>query len=337
MHTVGVDAWNLPGDRRGVGRYVREVLRVWVRSALVEPVLIVPEWHTWTVARRYLTEVENVPLRVVSRALHRRAGVDVVWFPFNGCSWTTFDGPAVATLHDATPFVFEDKHGVAPIMRTAAQRCKLLLTDSEFSKQELIRELSVAPERLRVVHLGARACEQPPARSGEAPFVLFVGTTDTRKGIDVLVSAMRRVQEYRPDVSLVLAGARSDDLPATDGLRVEALGFVDDAQLEQLYRTASVFAFPSRYEGFGLPPLEAMRFDTPVVATAASSIPEVVGDAAVCVPVDDAGALATGLLAVLNSPQLQAELAARGRERVAHLSWERCARETLRVLQEAVG
>ena len=132
MIALGVDAWNLPGDRRGIGRYLRAILREWWRDARapVEVTLIVPEWHTWTVAERYLREVENRPYRVVSRKFHGRARLDALWFPFNGCSWTNFALPATATLHDASNFVVA---GYAPatqrIFRAAAQRCRALITD----------------------------------------------------------------------------------------------------------------------------------------------------------------------------------------------------------------
>ncbi|HEY5341931.1 MAG TPA: hypothetical protein VIK27_12955, partial [Candidatus Aquilonibacter sp.] len=107
MIHVGVDAWNLPGDRRGIGRYLRSLLRVW-RERFADRVsvsLIVPEWHTWTVRDRYRREVEGTAYPVISRALHGRAPLDVLWFPWNGCSWTNFSLPAVATLHDASNFV----------------------------------------------------------------------------------------------------------------------------------------------------------------------------------------------------------------------------------------
>ncbi len=146
MIRLGVDAWNLPGDRRGIGRYLREILRAWWERDRdrVEVTLIVPEWHTWTVRDRYLCEVEGRPYRLVSRRFHARAGLDALWFPFNGCSWTSFALPATATLHDASNFVVP---GYAPeaqiIFREAARRCEALITDSAFAQLELARELQI--------------------------------------------------------------------------------------------------------------------------------------------------------------------------------------------------
>jgi glycosyltransferase involved in cell wall biosynthesis len=112
---------------------------------------------------------------------------------------------------------------------------------------------------------------------------------------------------------------------------------VTDGQLRSLYESASAFAFPSRYEGFGLPPLEAMGFGTPVVAADASSLPEVVGDAALLFPAGDPAALAAALAELLGSPALAADLVERGRERAALFTWERTAAATVEVYREAAS
>ena len=138
MIRLGVDAWNLPGDRRGIGRYLREILRVWWERDRdrVEVTLIVPEWHTWTVRATLSARGRRIGRIASSRDdCTRRAGLDALWFPFNGCSWTNFTLPATATLHDASNFVVPD---YAPetqaIFRAAAQRCRALITDSRFAQ-----------------------------------------------------------------------------------------------------------------------------------------------------------------------------------------------------------
>lgn len=339
--SIGVDAWNLPGDHRGIGRYVREILREW-RSMpdRVAVTLIVPEWHTWTVRRKYLHEVEGVPYRIVSRAMHRFAGLDVLWFPWNGCSWTNFSLPAVATLHDATNFVIP---GYAPetqtIFRAAVELCSHLITVSEFSRQELIRVLHIAPDRITAIPSGVRFDNGRGGSSVETqslkPYVLFVGMSEKRKGVEALLRAMARVQAHHAGVSLVLAGARGDAIDGTETLRLRELGWIDDATLTSLYRDASVFAFPSRYEGFGLPALEAMTHGTPVVTTSNTAIPEAAGDAALYVPVDDDEALAAAILRILDDAPFAAELRERGLRRAAEMTWTKTALATLDVLQNA--
>gem|GEM_PF-185327 len=342
MIRVGVDAWNLPGDRRGVGRYVRAILGEWSRafSSRVEVTLIVPEWHTWTVRKRYLREVENRPYRVVSRGLHRRARLDVLWFPFNGCSWSAFSQPAVATLHDASNFVLPNTMPqMQELFRTAAARCHALITDSKFSQRELARVLALPLDALTPIPLGVEPPRppEPTALNVEAlrPYVLFVGTSDRRKGLDVLCRAMTRVERNDPSLRLVIAGERTDHIPGLDGALVEPVGYVDDTSLAALYRRAELLAFPSLYEGFGLPILEAMSYGTPVVATNTSAIPEVGGDAAFYVDPGDEKALAEAIRRVRNDAQLAASLRERGLVRAAATTWTKTAAATLDVLERA--
>ncbi len=339
MIRVGVDAWNLPHDRRGIGRYLREILREWRErfASRVDVTLVVPEWHTWTVRGRYRDEAGE-SYRVVSRALHPRARLDVLWFPWNGCSWTKFSLPAVATLHDASNFVVG---GYAPdtqtIFRNAARLCQGLITDSEFSRRELARELAISPERIVAIPLGVRPLEERGNPSIDAkslePYVLYAGTSERRKGVDVLIRAMEILAETHPHVGLVLAGTRGDAVSGNEAAHVRELGFVDDATLAELYRHASVFAFPSRYEGFGLPPVEAMLYGSPVVTTNASSLPEATGGAATYVPPDDPAALAAELARILDDQTFARELRARGLAWAQTLSWTATAGATLRVLE----
>lgn len=344
MIRAGVDAWNLPGDHRGIGRYLRSILRAWRErfADRIAPVLIVPEWHTWTVRGRYLREVEHAPFPVVSRALHDRAALDVLWFPWNGCSWSSFRKPAVATLHDASNFALA---GYAPqtqaIFRTAAARCARLITDSVFSQNELSRYLAVPPERLTPIALGVDPDPPkpplPPQLQALQPYVLFVGQSERRKGVDTLLDAFALARERVPALQLVLAGSRGDAIADALPAGVTELGFVDDAMLAALYAHAAVFAFPSRYEGFGLPVLEAMSYGTPVVAARTSALPEVGGEAAIFVSPGDRDALGEALVRIATHESDASALREAGLRRAREFSWERTARRTLEVLEEAAG
>lgn len=342
MLHLGVDAWNLPGDRRGIGRYVREILRVWRERhrKRIEVTLVVPEWHTWTVRSKYLREVDGYPYRVVSRALHARAGLDALWFPFNGCSWTNFDLPAIATLHDASNFVVPDyAPETATIFRAAAEKCGTLLTVSQFARSELARELRIAPERLLPIAPGVNPprAPQPVALDVAAlqPFVLYVGAPEWRKGIDTLLDAMPFLAQTHPEITLALTTKLPDTLQPSRDARIAQLGFVDDATLAALYRHCALLAFPSRYEGFGLPLLEAMSYGAPVVCTTAASLPEVAGDAAAYVPPDDPRALAAAMQAVLDDAAYSGELRRRGPPHAATFTWEATAERTLAAIESA--
>jgi glycosyltransferase involved in cell wall biosynthesis len=340
MLRLGVDAWNLPGDHRGIGRYLREILRVWWTRDhhRVEVTLIVPEWHTWTVRRKYLREVDNRPYRIVSRELHWRAGLDALWFPFNGCSWSNFDLPAAATLHDASNFAVPD---YAPetqkIFEVAAQLCRLLITDSHFAQSELARELHVSPERIVPIPLGVGAprAHRPTAINVGAfqPYVLYVGAAERRKGFDTLLGAMEQVVRERPELTLAVTTTLKGWHPVKD-VRVVELGYVGEDQLAELYRHCTLLVFPSRYEGFGLPVLEAMSYGAPVVASDAASVPEVGGDAACYFQAGNEAQLAAAIVRVASDPAYAAELRRRGPPHAAQFTWERTASLTLDALEK---
>jgi glycosyltransferase involved in cell wall biosynthesis len=344
MIALGVDAWNLTGDHRGIGRYVRALLREW-RNGFADRIrvtLIVPEWHSWTVVRRYRAEAGG-EYAVRSRRWHGRCGLDVLWFPFNGPSWDGFSLPAVATLHDASTFVRpEYVEADRDSFRRAARRCRSIITDSEFSKTELMRELHIAPSRISAIPLGIG----PPLSVAPVPadvaalgrFALFVGKNDPRKGLDTLIEALTQLQDAGIRLPLVVAGtstARSRALIEGAHVPLHALGHVDDATLAALYRACAVLVYPSRYEGFGLPVLEAMSYGAPVIASAAAGIPEAGGDAALYVPPDDAAALAQALRRVTENAELAAAMRERGYARAREMPWRKTAERTLAVLEAA--
>ncbi len=344
MIAVGVDAWNLTGDHRGIGRYVRAILAEW-RSAFADRIgvtLIVPEWHTWTVAHRYRAEAGG-DFRVRSRRLHGSSDLDVLWFPFNGPSWDGFSLPSVATLHDASPFVRpEYTEADRATFRRAARRCRTIITDSEFSKTELARELHVAASRITAIPLGIGAPLplQPVALDVAAlgPFVLFVGENDPRKGLDTLIEALTRLQGAGISLPLVVAGTStigSRALIEGAHCRLHALGHIDDATLAALYRACAVFVYPSHYEGFGLPVLEAMSYGAPVIASSAAGIPEAGGEAAAYVPPGDGPALAQALRRVTGDESLAAAMRERGYARAREMPWRKTAERTLAVLEKA--
>ncbi len=331
MIRVGIDAWNLPNDLRGIGRYVREMVKCLrnEHGSEVACTLVIPEWPPTLASRRYLRAIGDPTLPVVSRRVVRRRHFDLLWFPFNGPSWDDFRGPSVATLHDALTFAlpgFSDE-ARAPFRR-AAERCEHIVTDSEFSRSELLRVLPLQPERISVVLPGVAPLPVgTPAIDIDSlgSYLLFVGETDSRKGVDRFVAAAELLRARGIDVTCVIAGRVVGSLPAPDGLDVRALGFVDDVTLQALYRGCSAFVFPSRYEGFGLPILEALLAGAPVVASAGSSLIEAGGDAALYAPPDDTAAFAEAVQRIFSDAALAEALRRRGIERARTMSWSRSA------------
>jgi alpha-1,3-rhamnosyl/mannosyltransferase len=227
-------------------------------------------------------------------------------------------------------------------------------THSAFVAAEVIEVLGADPGRVHAVAPGIPTAGPAPAvaaRAGEVderdprPYVLALGTVEPRKDLPTLVRAFDAVAEADERVRLVIAGAPGwghDELDAAvrrarHGDRVARLGYVDPATRDGLLRGAAVFAFPSLYEGFGFPPLEAMAAGVPVVATRAGAVPEVLGDAACLVPPRDHVALAEALALVLTDEAVRAGLVAAGRTRTAGFSWEACALGLTALYRQAVG
>jgi glycosyltransferase involved in cell wall biosynthesis len=179
----------------------------------------------------------------------------------------------------------------------------------------------------------------------EPPYILYVGSLEKRKNLPRLLQAYARLRQDLPGWKLVIVGARKwKSAPIFDTLSrlglepyVHFTGFVEEDDLPALYNGADLFCFPSLYEGFGLPVLEAMACGTPVVTSSTSSLPEVAGEAALLVDPYDVEAIAAAMRRVLSDPELAQDLRARGLARAAQFTWERTARETIAVYERVLG
>ncbi|MBN1679298.1 MAG: glycosyltransferase family 4 protein [Anaerolineae bacterium] len=278
--------------------------------------------------------------------------------------------PLVVSVLDVIPLVVPAYRAgltnrlYTSLVTAAARGATHILTISEASKHDIVRLIGVPPERVSVTYLAADRVFQPDDdREHDAAvreryglvdvddFVLYLGSYAVHKNVRLLLAAYTYVtQSMGPDVPLVLAGhtpaewgtPRFPDLPATIdelglGDVVRWIGPVDEADKPALYRLASVFVFPSRYEGFGLGPLEAMACGTPVVACDVSSLPEVTGDAAFLVDPDDSKALGGAILSLLVQPEFAATMRDHGLARAREFSWRRTAEDTLDVYRRAAA
>jgi glycosyltransferase involved in cell wall biosynthesis len=249
------------------------------------------------------------------------------------------------TIHDAGVFAVPEAYTrsfrawyrlLQPLL---ARRARALVTDSEFSRGELVRYLGASPDRVYVAPLGAEHVLRTPADRGVlarhglegSRFVLGVGNQSPHKGWATLVAAFESLPAS--SCRLVLAGGglpgifRDEGLGERDGRgRVLTLGRVTDGELRALYEAATCLVFPSRYEGFGLPALEAMACGCPTIVSRRASLPEVCGDAARYVDPGDPAGIAAAIALLLADPAARADLAARGRARAATYTWERTAR-----------
>ncbi|MBC5823803.1 MAG: glycosyltransferase family 4 protein [Candidatus Eremiobacteraeota bacterium] len=345
MLRLGVDAANIVRDRRGIGRYARALLRNWMsRPDRIDITLLVPDLFPQLLVGRIAAVLGARNFRVARRTQTPALDIDVVWYPWNGMTWIA-PGPKVATMHDVWPFASPSpdarirRHEQEPFRATAAHAGRII-TDSEFSKSEIAFHLGVQRETVDVVYLGVDPpIDVPPARFGAAArYVLFVGEAESRKDLATLVEAMDRLPgPMRKDTALVVAGKgfRTEIEPVARRFSIIAAGEVDDMRLAALYAGACAFVLPSRYEGFGLPVLEAMSYGVPVIASDATALPEAGGDAACYFAAGDAAALSQVLARLIEDPVQAGRSSSAGRRRAAEMTWARCADATLAIIERA--
>ncbi len=354
MH-LAIEATKLLGERRGIGRYVRNLLRQFVlqrptmrftmyvaRAEDIAPLhALLASWHEALAARTSIALVDTLP----------ESDADLVWYPWNLIT-TAARRPMVVSTLDLAPMLQLDDQWWRVLKRMkyrrryqrTAAKATAILTISEFSKREIVDRLQVDPSRVSVTLLAADdlPLDEAPASLPEAaaaitgPFFLTVGGQEGRKNLRTLYEAMALLHARGMTVPLVQCGPgmSAQTRSQTRSLHGAApwlmhVGYVTDAQLVALYRRASALVFPSRYEGFGLPVLEAMRAGGAVICADASSLPEVAGDAALLFTWSDASALAEQIMRVLHEPGLREGLATRGQMQAARFSWAKTGAETL--------
>ena len=269
----------------------------------------------------------------------------------------------VVTCHDVILLVLASgrlKSSFQPILATRVlrhslehmKRTRWIIADSEQTKRDLANLAGVDPATVRVIHPGLNYGFAPDAalrtearrrwNLGVGPIVLQVGQTGFYKNLEGCLRVVRRLRKEGLDVTFVRAGHRMQAhqlaLAKRLGLdgAVRELGPVSEADLAALYNGADVLLFPSFYEGFGWPPLEAMASGLPVVCSRSGSLPEVVADAALTAEPEDVDGLAAQVAAVLTNPALASELRRRGLERSRHFAWPRAASEVLEVYRSAL-
>lgn len=272
-----------------------------------------------------------------------------------------FDGPAVTTVHDLSHLHFPHFHEDhvrrwLDALPDSLSRADAIITVSGVVRQELLDILNVPPERVHTIYEGVdenyypRTAQQTSAvldnyALAHGSYVLLVATLEPRKGVDVLLSAWEQLPEsVRRDCPLALVGSsgwHNEAIMAqiqrlgADGT-VRRLGYVPDAHLPALFAGASVFCYPSVYEGFGLPVLDAMASGVPVICRAGTSMAEFADGACILCDSAEAGELADRLLSLLDSAAARKQWGERGRERSLRFSWQRCAAETANVYRQVL-
>jgi len=268
----------------------------------------------------------------------RSQQIDAVHMTYYPRRMPTLRAQLTTTVHDMIPERFADLYSRSPLStrkRACVDRCSRIIVISESTKRDLVEFYYVDPLRVDVTPLANSLHAEPGGDPVGRPYVLFVGGRWGYKNFDRFVKVWAEMTSVRGSFLIVCFGGRrfseSEQCTLSElGLRDRAIWMGgSDVLLASLYAHAQALVYPSLYEGFGLPPLEAMHYGCPVVCSNSSSLPEVVGEAAVTVNTADPGALANGMAAVIGDPILRAQLVLAGSAREATFTWDRTAVETV--------
>lgn len=369
---VAFDATSLLGRRTGIGFCTEQIL-----TRLTRPDIEVTAFAISARGARSLRTVVPPGIGVVNRPMAARplraawrisnhpslenwtGRFDVVHGP-NFVVPPSRRGAEVVTVHDLTCIRFPelctaDTLQIPTLLRRAIARGAWVHTVSQFVADEVTEHFEIAADRVRVIHNGAPSiCPESEraalaavgrALAGGADYLLSLGTIEPRKDIPGLVAAFDLVAASHPGLTLVIAGpdgwgaeaVRSAIDASPNSSRIIRTGWVDDLQRDQLLAGAAAFVYPSIYEGFGLPPLEALALGTPVVATRVSALPEVLADSVAWADPDDAVDLASAITGVLDDPEAAASRTRVGRERLPRFNWDRTVDSLVELFADAAA
>ncbi len=366
---IGIDATSIPPNRVGAGNYIYNLVNalaeiddrnqyfIFINSKLREDWRIEKNNFSFVSipfssrSLRILWEQTGLPLQARKLALEILHSPHYTMPIVKSCQ-------SVVTFCDMTFELFPELHEFSKrlifplMMRWSANQAERLIAISESTRQDVMRILRVKPERIITIPLAASSdygviarnrvkevCNRYQLTVGK--YIYYVGALEPRKNVPLLIEAYAKLAYKFPDIPLVIAGKKGwmyDEIFAkVKNLnleeRVRFLGYVPEQDLIGLYNGTSIFVYPSLYEGFGLPVLEAMQCGAPVVTTNVSSMPEVAGNSALLVAPDDVEGLSKAMQRILSDDQLAKDLSSLGLARSANFSWKNCAQETLQVYE----
>jgi len=363
---IGFDARLVYYQQAGIGQYILHLIRglarlsslheMWVFRSRKAPPFSLPKHvrqaKLWTPSH-HRRESAALVAELATKRLTLLHSPDFIP-PFGGRF------RSVITIHDLNfihfpQFLTPESARYYEQIHRAVERADHIITDSDWTRKDVLKHLEASPERVTTVHLAANPVYRPITNSQEvrravtryglpSDFIIFVGTLEPRKNVPTLLKAFHHLREQGHDIHLALVGRKGwlyEDIFSTMtdlklGRYVHFLENVSYEDLARLYNAARCLALPSHYEGFGLPPLEAMACGTPVVVSDRASLPEVVGDAGLLVDPDNPEALSQALAQVLDDDDLRESLRGRGLMRASEFSWARTAHETMSIYEQVL-
>ena len=321
-----IDGRPLVGNRTGIGVHTAEIARRLPFETLIASHANIDD-REGLEGSTFRADPTSLGVLWQQLRLPRLDG-EVLWGPHGTLplAWTK---PSVATLHDLTSITMPGRHRLKTILSfnlfigQSLERATRVACVSRAVADEAMRGFGVASSKIEIVPNGVDEFFTPSANTPE-DYILFTGTLEPRKGLGDLLDAWRALRRPRPRLVLCGDAGWRTNIPPEDG--VEMTGYVSRERLRELYRGALLFAYPSRYEGFGIPPLEAMACGTPVVATRVGAIGDYADGAALLVAPGDRDGLRAAMMRLVDDAQLREELRGRGAERAGAWRWERGAR-----------
>lgn len=362
---IGIDCRPLIKEKTGIGYYLWEILSAWAESPF--------EHELWLYAPRDFQippKLMEAGIPVCKRVVRVRPAelwmhtvlpmqlaldqIEVYWGPNYAMPLWNVPIPTVLTVHDTVYREFPETMKQITLwhnrlgLETYVRHCDLILTPSEHTKKDVIRHLHVSPEQIVVTPLGVSSRISPVTEQAQnqiielgianTPFFLAVGTLEPRKNLNAIVQSFSIAKETLPEAHLVIVGTKGwgttgEEVASVNDPSIHYLGYVSDEVLSALYQLAKVFVFVPLYEGFGLPPLEAMKAKTPVLVSNTSSLPEVVGECGLYADPYHTEEIVQGMIRLWCDESLRATLVEAAYKRALQMSWKITADETLRVLE----
>lgn len=353
----------------GIGTYTREIIKYLLKYDAANEYNL----YWWGTNYKELYN-ENVSITIASKKHHKffeetfipmnlkNKSIDIYHVPQNGIGLSEQKSCInISTIHDLIPYVMPETVGKGYLKRFISQmpqiiqNSDILITVSEFSKKDIMRIFDMPEDRIKVTPLAADSIFMPLDKQSakkfikenykiKNDFILYIGGFSPRKNVKSILLAFSRIyKNLSRDLRVIILGPSKDEhsflIELCESLAIEDLvhfpGYVPNEHLPYFYNACSVFVYPSLYEGFGLPPLEAMSCKVPVITSNVSSIPEVVGDGAVLINPFDTEEFKDALEMVLENPSFSNELADKGYIRSREFSWKKTAENTLNVYREA--
>lgn len=358
MREVCINGRFLTQATTGVQRYALEMVRAIDHQLTTQPALRSQYVFTLLTPRHAggAIALEHIPVVSVGRL--QGQGWEQLELPFhagrrlilNLCNTAPLAAAGLVTIHDASVFAIPEAYSATfglwyrTLIPLLGKRARLILTVSAFSRGELIHHAGIPAAKLRIIHEGSehvlrapgdvQIFRRVPVESGR--YILAVGSRSPHKNLNAVVQAVSRLGSAR--LPVVAAGGANSKVftraPMWDEDGFHGVGYVSDPELRALYEHAACFVYPSLYEGFGLPPLEAMICGCPVVVARAGSLPEVCGDAVLYCDPKNPNEIAQQIRLLLDDPAQRAEFQKRGVARARDFTWERASTALLALLEQ---